>query len=91
MFDGECSVSTAVVAAALDSGLDPALLYFDGGPGLRTPSDNRTGIVVSMTVAHLLDLPGTAAELAGIGPRRPLLTPGRVGFFGGTALPPGVH
>jgi arginase len=86
---GECSVSIAVVAAALDSGLDPALLYFDGGPDLRTPADNPTGIVDSMTVAHLLDLPGTAAELAGIGPRRPLLTPGRVGFFGVTSLPPG--
>jgi arginase len=86
---GECSVSIAVIAAALDSGLDPALLYFDGGPDLRTPADNPTGIVDSMTVAHLLDLPGTAVELAGIGPRRPLLTPDRVGFFGVTSLPPG--
>lgn len=86
---GECSVSIAVVAAALDSGLEPALLYFDGGPDLRTPVDNPTGIVDSMTVAHLLDLPGAAAELAGIGPRRPLLTPGRVSFFGVTSLPPG--
>jgi hypothetical protein len=32
---------------------------------------------------------GAAAELAGIGPRRPLLTPGRIGFFGVTSLPPG--
>jgi arginase len=86
---GECSVSIAVIAAALDSGLDPALLYFDGGPDLRTPVDNPTGIVDSMTVAHLLDLPGAAAELAGIGRRRPLLIPDRVGFFGVTSLPPG--
>src|SRR4051812_22203011 len=82
---GECSVSIAVVAAALDSGMDPALLYFDGGPDLRTPADNSTGIVDSMTVAHLLDLPGAAAELAGIGPRTPLLTPDRVAFFGVTS------
>jgi arginase len=86
---GECSVSIAVAAAALDSGLNPALLYFDGGPDLRTPKDNPTGIVDSMTVAHLLDLPGAAAELAGIGQRRPLLTPDRVGFFGVTSLPAG--
>src|SRR5919202_407768 len=64
---GECSVSIAVVAAALDSGLDPGLLYFDGGPDLRTPADKP----------------------AGIGPRRPLLTPDRVGFFWVTSLPPG--
>lgn len=86
---GECSVSIAVVAAALDGGLDPALLYFDGGPDLRTPVDNTTGIVDSMTVAHLLDLPGTAGQLAGVGPRRPLLTPERVGFLGVTSLAPG--
>jgi arginase len=84
---GECSVSIAVVAAAVDSGLDPALLYFDGGPDLRTPADNPTGIVDSMTVAHLLDLPGAATELAGIGQRRPLLTPDRVVFFGVNSLP----
>jgi arginase len=41
-----------------------------------------------MTVAHLLALPGTAAELAGLGPRRPLLTPDRISFFGVTSLPP---
>jgi len=86
---GECSLSIAVVAAALDNGLDPAVLYFDGGPDLRTPVDNPTGIVDSMTMAHLLDLPGTAEELAGLGPRRPLLTPDRVGFFGVTSLPAG--
>lgn len=86
---GECSVSIAVVAAALDNGLDPALLYFDGGPDLRTPEDNPTGIVDSMTAAHLLDRPGAAAELAGIGRRRPLLSPDRIAFFGVNSLPAG--
>lgn len=86
---GECTLTVAVVSAALDSGLDIGLLYVDGGADLRTPADNPTGILDSMGVAHLLGLPGTAAELAGIGPRQPLLTPDRVCFFGVNSAPPG--
>jgi arginase len=85
---GECTLTVAVVSAALDSDLDVALVYFDGGPDLRTPADNPTGILDSMGVAHLLALPGAAPELAGLGPRQPLLTPDRVCFFGVTSAPP---
>jgi arginase len=46
-------------------------LYFDGGPDLRTPVDNPTGVLDSMAMAHLLDLPGSVADLAGLGARRP--------------------
>jgi arginase len=35
-----------------------------------------------MGVAHMLDLPGAAPEVAAFGPRRPLLTPELVCFFG---------
>ncbi|GAA0932748.1 hypothetical protein Vau01_123340 [Virgisporangium aurantiacum] len=54
MIDGECSVSIAVVAAALDSRLDWALLHlYDGGPDLRTPADNPTGIARVPSPGHM--------------------------------------
>jgi arginase len=88
---GECTVTIAVLAACLDHGVDPALLYMDGGVDLFTPATNPTGILDSMVVAHLLDEPGAAAELAGIGPRRPLLADGRVLLFGYTDYPGAEH
>jgi arginase len=88
---GECTVTIAVLSACLDHGLDPALLYMDGGVDLFTPATNPTGILDSMVVAHLLDEPGAAAELAGIGPRRPLLDDDRVVLFGYTDYPGAEH
>jgi arginase len=84
---GECSVTIAVAAAFLEQGADPALLYMDGGVDLLTPATNPTGILDSMGVAHLLDEPGAAPELAGFGPRRPLLRDDRVLLFGFTDHP----
>jgi arginase family enzyme len=55
---GECSVTIAVMAALRARGLEPALLYMDGGVDLFTPATNPTGILDSMGVAHLLDEPG---------------------------------
>jgi arginase len=40
----------------------------------------------SMGVAHLLEEPGAARELAGLGPRTPMLEPGKVLFFGQSAV-----
>jgi arginase len=54
---GECTLTIAVVAAFGDAGIEPALLYMDGGVDLFTPPTNPTGIVDSMVVAHLLDEP----------------------------------
>jgi arginase len=84
---GECSVTIAVVAAFADQDADPALLYMDGGVDLFTPVTNPTGILDSMGVAHLLDEPGAAPELAGFGQRRPLLRDDRVLLFGFTDGP----
>ena len=58
------------MAAFRDRGIEPALLYMDGGVDLFTPATNPTGILDSMGVAHLLDEPGTAVDLAGLGPAR---------------------
>ena len=64
---GECTLTIAVVSAAVEAGHEVALVYFDGGPDLRTPIDNPAGVLDSMGVAHLLDLPGSEPELAGLG------------------------
>jgi arginase family enzyme len=42
---GECSVTIAVVAAFGDTGVEPALVYMDGGMDLFTPATNPTGII----------------------------------------------
>jgi arginase len=47
------------------------------------PGDHpREPILDGMGVAHMLDLPGCLDELAGVGPRRPLLAPSAVAFVG---------
>jgi arginase len=76
---GDCSVTLA------------ALLYMDGGVDLFTPATNPTGILDSMGVAHLLDEPGTAVELSGLGPARPLLRDDRLLLFGYTDYPGAEH
>ena len=58
---------------------------------LFTPATNPTGIIDSMGVAHLLDEPGTAPELAGLGPSRPLLRDDRLLLFGYTDYPGAEH
>jgi arginase len=88
---GECTVTVAVVAAFADAGIRPGLLYMDGGVDLFTPATNPTGILDSMAVAHLLDEPGAAAELAGLGPVRPLLRDDRLLLFGYDDHPGAEH
>jgi arginase len=81
---GECTLTIALVGAALDAGHDVALIYFDGGQDLLSVAENpeEGGSLDAMGVAHMLDLPGAASEVAAFGPRRPLLTPDHVCFFG---------
>jgi arginase len=67
--------------------MEPALLYMDGGVDLFAPATNSTGILDSMGVAHLLDEPGAASELAGLGQARPLLRDDRLLLFGYTDYP----
>jgi arginase len=81
---GECTLAIALVSAALDVGHDVALIYFDGGQDVLSTAANpeEGGSLDAMGVAHMLDLPGAASEVAAFGPRRPLLTPDLVCFFG---------
>lgn len=80
---GDCTLTIAVLSAFADAGQSVGLLYVDGGQDLMNLADHpHEPIADGMGVAHLLDLPGTAPELASFGPRRPLLTADHVCFFG---------
>ncbi|WP_124343904.1 arginase family protein, partial [Cellulomonas algicola] len=80
---GECTVTLAVLAAAADAGRDLGVVYVDGGQDLHLPTDHTDEpIADSMGMAHALDLPGTHDALAGLGPRRPLVTADRLAFVG---------
>jgi arginase len=79
---GDCTIELGVITGFLRAGEDPGLLYFDGGVDLRTPLDNPTGILDSMGVAHMLGEPGSAEELATIGPRFPLMEDEKIALFG---------
>lgn len=79
---GDCTIELGVVSGFLRAGIDPALLYFDGGPDLRTPADNPTGILDSMGVAHMIGEAGADPDLANVGPRSPLLSGDRIIYFG---------
>ncbi len=80
---GECTLALSLVSAYASAGQDVGIVYVDGGQDLMLPADHPSEpILDSMGMAHMLDLPGAADALAGIGPRRPLLTPDRVCFFG---------
>ncbi|MGS0686048.1 arginase family protein [Nakamurella sp. GG22] len=80
---GECTVVIGVVDAFVSRGVDVALVYVDGGQDLMIPVDHpEEPILDGMGVAHVLDLPGTVAEIAAVGARRPLLTAERIAFVG---------
>ncbi len=83
---GDCTITVGVIAGMLRAGLDPSLLYVDGGVDLYVPETQPAGHMDSMGVAHLLDEPGAARELAGIGATTPMLEPSKVMFFGQSAV-----
>jgi arginase len=82
VFGGDCTVTVGVVSGLLRASQDPSLLYFDGGVDLYVPDTQPEGHLDSMGVAHMIGEAGAAPELSGIGPRDPLLDPGRVLFYG---------
>jgi arginase len=75
---GDCTIELGAVRAFPDA----VLAYFDPHPDLNTPETVPDGALDWMGVAHLLDLPGAVDEVAGLGPRRPLLDPARLLLFG---------
>ena len=80
---GGCTVAIALVAGVVEQYGEVGLIYVDGGQDLMIPTDHpHEPILDAMGVAHMLDLPGCVSELAGVGPRRPLLRPKDVAFVG---------
>jgi arginase len=63
---GDCTVGLGTVAGAHAAGERPGLVYFDMHPDLNTPETVETGTLDWMGNAHLIDLPGTAPELAAV-------------------------
>jgi len=79
---GDCTITIGVVAGFVGCGQEPALLYVDGGPDLYTPGASSIGHLDAMGLAHMLGLPGHLPEIAGIGPKLPLLEPRDVVSYG---------
>ncbi|MBC8036243.1 MAG: arginase family protein [Rhizobiales bacterium] len=85
---GDCTVELGTVAGVLRDGDSAGLIYIDFDTDLNTPQASD-GALDWTGVAHLLDLPGVAAELSGLGPRRPMLRPADILFFGVDNITPG--
>jgi arginase len=77
---GDCTLSLGVIAELVRHRPRLGLLYFDGDVDLNTPETTRSGIFDGMVMAHLLGR--GAPALAGLGPRKPLLSDEDVVLFG---------
>lgn len=77
---GNCTVALGVMSA-LPAG-EAGLLYLDRHFDLNTPHSTTDGALDWMGMAHALNLPGAAPELASALRRIPLLTPPQVALVG---------
>jgi arginase len=80
LLGGDCTIELGTVAGALRGTSSVGLVYIDLDTDLNPPGESD-GALDWTGAAHLLDLPGTALELSGLGPRRPLLGADDVLFF----------
>jgi arginase len=79
---GDCSVELGTLAGHLSRDDRVGLVYLDLHPDLNTPESVSEGTFDWMGMAHALGVPGAEPELAGIGPRTPLLRDDQVVFLG---------
>ncbi len=79
---GDCSIELGVLSGHLAQDTSVGLVYLDLHPDLNTPESVVEGTFDWMGMAHALGVEGAAPELAGIGPRRPLLGDDQVLFLG---------
>jgi arginase len=77
---GDCTVELGSIAGGLANGASVGLVYVDLDVDLNVPATSD-GALDWTGVAHLLDIPGAAHELSGIGAVRPMLRPDQVLFF----------
>jgi arginase len=84
---GDCTVELGTVAGANAAGARVGLVYMDFDADLTTP-ETSDGALDWTGVAHLLDLPGCEPSLAGLGPKRPMLAPEQLLYFGVANITP---
>jgi arginase len=84
---GDCTIELGTVAGAMRDMRTIGLLYIDLDVDLNAPATSD-GALDWTGAAHLLDLPGAVAELASLGPRRPMLSPDSLLFFAADAITP---
>jgi arginase len=82
LIGGDCTITIGAVAGLVRDHPGLALAYLDGDADLDTPRTTRSGILDAMGIAHLLGVDGAAPELAGLGPRVPLLDGERAALVG---------
>jgi arginase len=84
---GDCTIELGTVCGALRGEGSIGLVYIDFDADLNAP-EASDGALDWTGVAHLLDLPGTAVELSGLGARQPMLGPTDILFFGACNITP---
>jgi arginase len=75
---GDCTIELGTVLGMREQFPLLRLIYLDAHPDLNTPESVVDGALDWMGVAHLLGIPGALPELAGLGPRSPLLDVGEL-------------
>jgi arginase len=79
---GDCSIELGVLSGHLARDTSVGLVYLDLHPDLNTPESVVEGTFDWMGMAHALGVEGAEPELAGIGPRTPMLGDDQVLFLG---------
>jgi len=77
---GDCTITIGVVAGVRRQHPQVGLVYVDGDADLNAAGEDRSGILDSQGIAHLLGQ--GAPELAGLDGEPPLLTPDRLALVG---------
>jgi arginase len=77
---GDCTITIGVVAGIRRQHPQVGLVYVDGDSDLNASGEDRSGILDSQGIAHLLGQ--GAPELAGLDGSPPLLTPDRLALVG---------
>jgi arginase len=85
---GDCTVELGTVAGVLRDTSSVGVVYIDLDTDLNTPESTIDGALDWMGVAHMLGVAGTVPEIAGLGPRAPMLQPEQVLFFANDNVEP---
>jgi arginase len=85
---GDCTVELGTVSGMLRGTSSIGVVYIDLDTDLNTPESTIDGALDWMGVAHMLGVAGTVPEIAGLGPRAPMLQPEQVLFFASDNIEP---